>query len=186
LFCSNPLFAVTKRYSSRQNQKAFQRSNYVGEETKMTSRIALITLIAAGLSASGLMAKQDTAVNRRQAERVTFLDHMSTALNLSSHQTQDAKAIFKSERETASAARRQLRDERHAVEMAIQSGRPIAEVKQLAKNEGPTLGDLAGMRAAAFDKFYAVLTPAQQQKLASLHNDWRQRHAATPAAEETK
>jgi Spy/CpxP family protein refolding chaperone len=34
------------------------------------------------------------------------------------------------------------------------------------------------MRAAAFAKFYAVLTPAQQQKLAGLHQEWRQHHAA--------
>jgi hypothetical protein len=72
------------------------------------------------------------------------------------------------------------------VQTAIQVGRPIAEVQQLAKNEGPTLGDLAGMRAAAFDKFYAILTPAQQQKLATLHNDWQQRHAVAPAANETR
>jgi Spy/CpxP family protein refolding chaperone len=100
---------------------------------------------------------------------------MSTALNLDNQQKQQAAAIFRSEHETASSARHQLRDERHAVQMAIQAGRPLSEVQQLAKNEGPTLGDLAGMRAAAFDKFYGVLTPAQQRKLATLHNDWRQR-----------
>jgi Spy/CpxP family protein refolding chaperone len=152
----------------------------------MTSRIALVTLVAAGLSASGLIAKQETATNRRRAERATFIDHMSTALNLNDQQKQEAAAIFKSERETASSARHQLRDERHAVRMAIQNGRPPAEVQQLAKNEGPTLGDLAGTRAAAFEKFYAVLTPAQQQKLATLHDDWRQRHAVAPAAKESK
>ena len=152
----------------------------------MTSRIALVTLVAAGLSASGLMAKPENPTNRRQAERATFIDRMSTALNLNDQQKQEAAAIFKSERETASSARHQLRDERHAVQMAIQNGRPLAEVQQLAKNEGPTLGDLAGMRATAFEKFYAVLTPAQQQKLATLHNDWRQRHAVTPAARESK
>ena len=51
-------------------------------------------------------------------------------------------------------------------------------MQQIAKNEGPALANIAGMRAAAFAKFYAVLTPAQQQKLASLHQEWRQRHAA--------
>jgi Spy/CpxP family protein refolding chaperone len=152
----------------------------------MTSRIALVTFVAAGLSASGLMAKQETAINHRQAERATLIDHMSTALNLNNQQKQQATAIFKSERDAASPVRQQLRDERHAVQKAIQTGRPIAEVQQLAQNEGPTLGDLAGMRAGAFDKFYTVLTPAQQQKLATLHNDWRQRHAVTPTAKESK
>lgn len=143
----------------------------------MTSRIALVTLVAAGLSASGLMAKQETAINHRQTERATFVDRMSTALNLNSQQKQAAVTIFKSEREAASPVRQQLRAERHAVQMAIQNGRPTAEVQQLAKNEGPTLADLAGMRAGAFDKFYGVLMPAQQQKLAALHNGWHQRHA---------
>jgi Spy/CpxP family protein refolding chaperone len=152
----------------------------------MTSKIALVTLVAAGLSASGLMARQETAINPRQAERTAFIDHMSTALNLNAQQKQQATTIFKSERDAASSARQQLRDERDAVQMAIQVGRPLAEVQQLAKNEGPTLGDLAGMRAVAFDKFYATLTPAQQQKLASLHNDWQQGHAVAPAAKESK
>lgn len=143
----------------------------------MTSRIALITVITAALSAGGLMAKEDTSSQHRQAMRTNLVDRMSTALNLTDQQKQQAKTIFTSEREAARSVRLELRQDRKAVQAAIQSGKQPAEVQQIAKNEGPALGNLAGMRAAAFDKFYAVLTPAQQQKLASLHQQHRAAHA---------
>jgi Spy/CpxP family protein refolding chaperone len=144
----------------------------------MTSRIALITLLTAALSAGGLMANEATASSHRQRTRVNFVDRMSTALNLTDQQKQEAKTIFMSEREGARSVRQELRQQRRTVESAIQAGKPAAEVQQIAKNEGPALASLAGMRAAAFAKFYAVLTPAQQQKLAGLHQEWRQHHAA--------
>jgi periplasmic protein CpxP/Spy len=143
----------------------------------MTSRIALITILTAALSAGGLMAAEATPLRHRQGARVNFVDRMSAALNLTDQQKQQAKAIFLSERDAARSARQELRQERKAVESAIQAGKTAPEVQKIAKNEGPALADLAGMRASAFAKFYAVLTPAQQQKLASLHQEWRQRHA---------
>lgn len=126
----------------------------------MTFKIALVSVMAAALSAGGLMAAPPRA-NR--------VDRMSAALNLTDQQKQQAKSIFMSEREAAKPIRQELWQERKAVQSAIQAGKPAAEIQQLAKNEGPVLADLAGMRASAFAKFYAVLTPAQQQKLASLH-----------------
>jgi len=116
--------------------------------------------------------------SHRQGTRTNFLDRTSAALNLTDQQKQQAKAIFTSEREATRSIRQELRQERRNVESAIQAGKPIAEVQQIAKNEGPALGNLAAMRAAAFAKFHAVLTPAQQQKLAGLHQEWRQ-HKAT-------
>lgn len=150
----------------------------------MTFRIALITFITAALSAGGLMAKADTALNNRHRQRAGLVEHMSTALNLTGQQKQQAKSIFMSERETARPIREQLRQERKTVQSAIEAGRPAAEVQQLAGKEGPALANLAGLRAGAFAKFHAVLTPDQQQKLASLHDQWRERHnpSERPAA----
>lgn len=142
----------------------------------MTSRIALITLMTAALSATGLMAKQDVNAQNRRAD---FVGRMSNALNLTDQQKQQVKGIFMSEHQQAATVRQELRQERKAVESAIRSNKPIPEIQQLAKNESPALGELAGIRATAFAKFYAVLTPAQQQKLASLHQEWRQHHAAS-------
>jgi Spy/CpxP family protein refolding chaperone len=141
----------------------------------MKSRIALITLLTATLSAGGLMAAE---VRHPQGARTNSLDRMSAALNLTEPQKQQAKAIFDSGHEAARAVRQELRQERKAVQSAIQPGQPVAKVEQLARNEGPALGNLAATRAAAFAKFYAVLTPAQQQKLASLHHEGRQHPAA--------
>lgn len=124
------------------------------------------------------MATETSSAPHRQRARVNFVDRMSATLNLTDQQKQQAKNIFTSEREAAQSIRQQLRQERKSVQSAIQAGKPAAEVQQLAKNEGPALADLAGMRAAAFARFYAVLTPAQQQKLATMHQEWRQRHAA--------
>jgi Spy/CpxP family protein refolding chaperone len=133
--------------------------------------------MTAALTAGGLMANQQTPLQHRQA-RVNFVDRVSTALNLTDQQKHQAKTIFTSERESARPVRQQLREERKSVQSAIVAGKPAAEVQMLAKNEGPALAGLAGMRAAAFAKFYTVLTPAQQQKLAGLHREWRQHHAA--------
>jgi Spy/CpxP family protein refolding chaperone len=117
------------------------------------------------------MAKQD---NGFAQHRNQFAQRMSAALNLTPEQQQQAKSIFKSEREAARPIREQLRQERKDVQAAIQARKPLSEVQQLAKREGPALGEMAGMRAAAFAKFYAILTPAQQQKLASIHEQWRE------------
>ena len=141
----------------------------------MTSKIALITVISTVLSAGGLMAKQDAPWRAGQGVRRNFMDRMSTALNLTDQQKQEAKTIFTSERAAARPDRQQLMQDRKAVESAIQAGKPLADVQRLAKSEGTIMGELAAKRATASAKFYAMLTPAQQQKLVGLHQEWRQR-----------
>lgn len=141
----------------------------------MHSQNALIFLVSSALSATALMAAdQSPAVHHRQG----FLDRMSTTLNLTDQQKQEAKTIFKSEREAARPTRQELFTEKKAVRGAIESGKPAAEIQQLAAKEGPALAKLAGMRAEAFAKFYGELTPAQQQKVVTLHQQRRQKQAA--------
>lgn len=140
----------------------------------MNSRIALIAVMTAAMTAGGLMAKDVAPAQSRH----NFMDRLSTSLNMTDQQKQEAKSIFTSERQAAKTDRQELRQERKAVHAAIQSGKPVAEIEKLAKSEGPTLGALAAKRAETSAKFYAMLTPAQQQKLVSLHQEWRQKHAA--------
>ena len=128
------------------------------------------------------MAKGDANALNRPAG---FVERISTQLNLTDQQKQQAKDIFSSERQAAHSARQELRQERKSVRLAIQAGKPAADIQQLAKNEAPQLGELAGLRAVAFAKFYSVLTPAQQQKLQNLHQGWRQRQAAHSEAGNT-
>lgn len=143
----------------------------------MFSRNALIFLVSSALSAGVLMANQGSAVQNRARRHEGFVNRISTQLSLTAQQQQEAKAIFRSERESARPVRQELFTERKAVRDAVHSGKSLADVQQLATSEGPALGKLAGMRAQAFAKLYAELTPAQQQKLASMHQQWRQNHA---------
>ena len=136
-----------------------------------TSRILLTSALTLALSTAGLMAKTDAASENGRAHR---FEKMSSALNLTPQQQEQAKAIFHSEREAAKPVREQLRQERKEVRAAIESGKPAAEVQQLATREGKALGTMAGMHAAAFSKFYAMLNPDQRQKLNSLHEQWQQ------------
>ena len=143
----------------------------------MFSRNALIFIVSSALSAGVLMADQGAAVQNHARRHAGVVGRMTTTLGLTAQQQQDAKAIFKSEREAARPLRQELMTEKKAVREAIQSGKPLADVQKLAASEGSALGKLAGMRAEAFAKFYAQLTPAQQQKVASMHQPWRQHHA---------
>jgi Spy/CpxP family protein refolding chaperone len=143
----------------------------------MNSKFAIITLTTAVLAATGIMAKETATGQHRAGNR---LDRMSAMLNLTDQQKEQAKSIFMAEREAANPAREQLRAEQKAVRTAIESHKSEAEIRQLAKDEAPALGDLAAMRASAFSKFYAELTPAQQQKLATMHQNRRARKSARP------
>lgn len=143
----------------------------------MISRNALIFVISSALSAGALMASEGASPQNRQRTHEGLLNRIAPTLDLTARQTQDAKAIFKSARDSAGPVRQQLMSERKAVREAVQSGKSPAEVQKLASNEGPALGTLAGIRAEAFAKFYAELTPAQQQKLAAMHHEWREHHA---------
>lgn len=144
----------------------------------MISRNALIFVISSAVSAGALMADQGAAAQNHARAHEGIVAHMSAQLNLTAQQQQDAKAIFKSERDAARPVRQELIAERKAVREAIQSGKPLADVQKLAANEGPTLARLAGMRAEAYARFYGELTPAQQQKVVSLHQQWHQHRAA--------
>lgn len=146
----------------------------------MNSKIAIITLITASLAATGLVAKETAPGQHRTWNR---MDRVSSMLNLTDQQKTQAKAIFTQEREAAKPERAQLRAERKAVQTAIQDRKPDAEIRQLAKNESPVLGDLAAERASASAKFYAMLTPAQQQKLNAVHRNWHNRAAARQNSE---
>ena len=149
-----------------------------GEERRnMNSRILIITVTAAALAATGLMAKETAPGQHRAGNR---LDRMSTMLNLTAQEKERAKSIFAEEREAAKPVREQLNAERKAVQDAIESHHSDAEIRQLAKNEAPTLGDLAAIRASGFARFYAELTPEQQQKLATMHHNWQPRKSAAP------
>lgn len=135
---------------------------------------------AAALGAAGLFAAVPQGAH--MGRHGQFGNRMATALGLSDAQKTEAKAIFQSAHQTAKPVMQQLRQQRQAVQAAIQAGKPDQDVQQLASAEGPELGQLAAIRASAFEKFYATLTPDQQQKLTALRQARHGNRAGTAGA----
>lgn len=124
-------------------------------------KIKVLTLTtAATLAAGALLAA--VPHNRMQ-------NKMAAELGLTSDQQAQVKSIFQGAAQAAKPVRQQLRQERQAVQAAIQAGKSDQEIQQLASAEGPQLSQLAAIRASAHAKFFATLTPDQQQKLQALH-----------------
>ena len=107
--------------------------------------------------------------------RAGRFDVMATRLGLTDAQKTQAKSIFADQHQAAKPIVQQLRQERQAVRAAVKAGKSDQEIQQLASAEGPQLAQLAGLRASAHAKFLAILTPAQQQQLASMRQA-RQAH----------
>lgn len=140
-------------------------------------KLAACTAIAA-LGAVGLFAAETSAEGvHRHGHRGAFL---SSQLNLTPAQQTQTKAIFQDARQSARPVRQQLKQTRQSLRAAVQANN-TAQIQQLAGNEGSEVGQLAAIRGTAMAKVYQILTPDQQQKLASLREARRARHQA-PAA----
>jgi Spy/CpxP family protein refolding chaperone len=137
---------------------------------KFLNHKLLIVTAAAALSAAGLFAAAETGHMGRHGR---FGARMAAELGLTDAQKAQAKIIFQTAHQTAMPVMQQLRQERQAVRAAAQAGKSDQEIQQLAQAEGPQLAQLAGIRASAFAKFYATLTPDQQQKLQTLRQSHR-------------
>ena len=130
----------------------------------------IIVTTAAALGVGGLIAAAETGHMGRHGR---FGARMASELGLTDAQKAQAKTIFQNARQSAMPVRQQLRQERQAVQAAIQAGKSDAEIQQLAQAEGPQLSQLAALRASTSAKFYALLTPDQQQKLQAMRAQHR-------------
>jgi Spy/CpxP family protein refolding chaperone len=83
-------------------------------------------------------------------------------LDLTDIQKTDAKATFDAARESA----RPLRD-------TIKAGSSDQELQALADQQGIMIGQVAGIYAKAFAKFYASLNPEQKEKAEELHGHFK-------------
>jgi Spy/CpxP family protein refolding chaperone len=142
--------------------------------TKFAAWTAVAALGAASLFAA---ATSSAAGVHRHGRRGAFL---SSYLNLTPAQQAQRKAIFETSRQSAHPIRQQLHQTRQELRAAIQANN-TAQIQQLAANEGGEIGQLAAIRGAAMAKAYQILTPDQQQKLASLRQARQARHAARQA-----
>jgi Spy/CpxP family protein refolding chaperone len=129
----------------------------------------------AALGTASLFAAATTPGNEhghRHGGRGAFL---SAYLNLTPAQQAQQKSIFQAARQSAQPVRQQLRQTRESFRAAIQANNP-GQIQQLAKAEGSEMGQLAAIRGTAMAKAYQILTPEQQQKLATLREARKAAH----------
>jgi len=138
-----------------------------------TTKSLLIFAAAATLCAGALLAQRPMGRHGR----------MGAELGLTDAQKAQAQTIFQNSHQTARPVADQLRQDRQALQAAIQAGKSDQELQQLAAAEGADVGKLAGIRASAAAKFRAILTPEQQQKLDSMKASRRGQRRAARAAE---
>jgi periplasmic protein CpxP/Spy len=138
-----------------------------------TTKSLLIFAAVATLGMGGLVAQHKLGRHGR----------MGPALGLTDAQKSQAKTIFQNSHQTARPVADQLRQDRQALQAAIQAGKSDQELQQLAAAEGADMGKLAGIRASAAAKFRALLTPEQQQKLDTMKSTRRAQRKAERAAE---
>jgi periplasmic protein CpxP/Spy len=127
-------------------------------------RFAAWTAIAV-LGASSLFAAQTSAAGGHRHGRMGAF--LTNYLSLTDAQQAQAKSIFQDARQSAQPIRQQLQQTRRSLRAAVQANN-TAQIQQLAAAEGGQVGQLAAIRGAAMAKVYQILTPDQQQKMASL------------------
>lgn len=125
----------------------------------------LITLAGLGALAGGLIFAQHAGQNPAgpAARRGHFIQRVVNDLNLTPDQQAQAKQIMAGARQEAAPLRQQMKQNRQALAAAIRSGSD-AQIDQITKAEAPVMAQLAAIRAHAFEKIYATLTPEQKTK----------------------
>ena len=130
---------------------------------------SLIKLAGLAALAGGLIFAQTTApapgggAGTHGARRARIAQRISNYLQLTPDQQAQAKQIFASARQEATPLRQQMKQNRQALRSAIQSGND-AQIDQITKAQAPVMAQLAAIRAHAFEKVYATLTPDQKAK----------------------
>ena len=137
------------------------------------NKFAAWTAVAA-LSAASLFAAETSFAGHRHGQRGAFL---SNYLNLTAAQQAQQKSIFQDARQSSQPVRQQLKQTRQSLRAAIQANN-TAQIQQLSATEGGEVGQLAAIRGRAMAKVYQILTPDQQQKLASLRQARQARRSA--------
>ncbi len=130
------------------------------------------------LEPSSLFAAETSAAGGHRHGRMGAF--LSSYLNLTPAQQAQAKSIFQEARQTGHPVRQQLKQTRQSLQAAVQSN-DAAEIQQLAASEGSEVGQLAAIRGTAMAKVYQILTPDQQQKLASLKQARRAARQTQPS-----
>jgi Spy/CpxP family protein refolding chaperone len=124
----------------------------------------LIGFAAVAALATGIVLAQAPRHGRQHR-----LEMLSTVLNLTDAQKEQAKSIFGEAEQASKPVRQQLRDGHQAIAQAVKAG-DEAQIDALAKAQGTLMGQMAAIHSKAFSKLYAILTPEQKEKAGQLHD----------------
>lgn len=145
----------------------------------------VLKLAAAGALAAGMIFAQSTPANTGQQPergqrfrqfRANRAERMAKYLNLTQEQQDNAKKIMAEARQQVQPLRQQLKESREALMNAVKSGND-AQIDQITKEQAPLMAQMMAIRAKAFEKIYATLTPEQKTKADNMRQFFRsQRH----------
>ena len=131
----------------------------------MTLTKKVYGVCVAGLLAAGILfaAKGHGFSPQRR------FDFLATRLSLTAAQKGLAQSIFDQSQEAAKPLREQLRQSHQDLAAAIKAGKPDAELTELSQRQSGVAGQLTAIRAKAFSRLYAQLTPEQKAKAEQIH-----------------
>ena len=108
-----------------------------------------------------MLAAQTTPAPQHGAKREGMVQRMSARLNLSPDQQNQAKAIFKSAREQASAIAPKLREERVALREAVKTDNE-GQIDRILNQNSQLNTQAREIHTKAVAKFYQILNPSQK------------------------
>ena len=137
----------------------------------MKMKNTLLRLAGLGALAGGMIFAQSTTTAPAQpaqsqhfaGRHARFAQRIANYLNLTPDQRAQAKQIMAAARQEAAPLRQQLKQNRAALFNAIKTGND-AQIDQITKDQAPVQAQMAAIRAHAFEKIYATLTPDQKTK----------------------
>lgn len=128
---------------------------------------AIVLVMAGALVITGAVFGQRALGFHEAGHRVEMLTRF---LDLTDAQKASAKTLFDQGREEAKPIVAQLRQGHEEMRAAVTSGKPESELTAIAERQGVLMGQMTAIHARQMAKFYALLTPEQQQKAQKLHD----------------
>jgi Spy/CpxP family protein refolding chaperone len=133
--------------------------------------LACLSLGAANVSAQTVTVHGSgpgMGLTTSMAAPIDQIDFVSGYLNLSTAQTEQAKPLFKSERDATTALFDSMKQAQEALTAAEKSNQPDSEIERLAAAVGAVHGQLAAIHSKTFMRFRALLSADQISKLDKL------------------
>ena len=123
------------------------------------------SLLLLPLFAAGILSAQPAAPPQahHRAPGGQMMQRLSTRLNLTADQQQQAKAIFQQSRQQMKALAPKLKEERQSVAAAVKSDNE-PQIDQVLQQNAPLNAQARAIHAKAMAKFYQLLTPDQKAK----------------------